>query len=240
MLAILLGIVSAEQCDSGGYPRIVIGCWQLLERTHDQSQAVATLQSYVKAGFTAFDTADIYGPSEEILGKLRREIARSSETPPRFFTKYVTGDSSLQEARRVNAKSRASLGAVPDMVQFHWWDFSDGGFVQAAQHLVTLQKEGKLTDVAACNFDVAHLRRVPFSTCRIAPSVDGGRTLTGADNKPAYAAPQAAHRRRRAHRGEPGAVLATRPAAADRHDGLCQGARATPRRLWHRGGRLAQ
>ena len=111
----------AEQCDSGGYPRIVIGCWQLLERTHDQSQAVATLQSYVKAGFTAFDTADIYGPSEEILGKLRREIARSSETPPRFFTKYVTGDSSLQEARRVNAKSRASLGAVPDMVQFHWW-----------------------------------------------------------------------------------------------------------------------
>jgi hypothetical protein len=101
MLAILLGIVSAEQCDSdsGGYPRIVIGCWQLLERKHDQSEAVATLQSYVKAGFTAFDTADIYGPSEEILGKLRREIARSSETPPRFFTKYVTGDSSLQEAR---------------------------------------------------------------------------------------------------------------------------------------------
>ena len=45
MLAILLGIVSAEQCDSGGYPRIVIGCWQLLEREHDQSQAVATLQA---------------------------------------------------------------------------------------------------------------------------------------------------------------------------------------------------
>lgn len=177
MLSILLGIVSAEQCDNGGYPRIVIGCWQLLERKHDQSQAVATLQSYVKAGFTAFDTADIYGPSEEILGKLRREIARSSETPPRFFTKYVTGDSSLQEARRVNAKSRASLGAVPDMVQFHWWDFSDGGFVQAAQHLVTLQKEGKLTEVAACNFDVAHLRPVLFSICRVAPSVDRGRSL---------------------------------------------------------------
>ena len=79
-----------------------------------------TLQAYVKAGFTAFDTADIYGPSEEILGKLRREIAGSSGGPlPRFFTKYVTGDSSLQEARRVNAKSRTSLGVEPDMVQFH-------------------------------------------------------------------------------------------------------------------------
>ena len=45
MLALLLGIVSAEQCDSGGYPRIVIGCWQLLEREQEQSQAVATLQA---------------------------------------------------------------------------------------------------------------------------------------------------------------------------------------------------
>lgn len=171
MLVLLLGIVSAEQCDSGDsgdYPRVVIGCWQLLERERDQSQAVATLQAYVKVGFTAFDTADIYGPSEEILGKLRREIAGSSSgTPPRFFTKYVTGDSSLEEARRVNAKSRASLGAAPDMVQFHWWDYSDGHFVEAAQHLVTLQKEGKLKDVAACNFDVAHLK----------PLVDAGVPL---------------------------------------------------------------
>ena len=115
MLALLLGIVSAEQCDSAGYPRIVIGCWQLLEREHDQSQAVATLGAYVEAGYTAFDTADIYGPSEEILGKLRQAVS----APPRFFTKYVTKDSSLQEARRVNAKSRAALGAVPEMVQLH-------------------------------------------------------------------------------------------------------------------------
>ena len=126
MLAILLGIVSAEQCDSGGYPRIVIGCWQLLERTHDQSQAVATLQSYVKAGFTAFDTADIYGPSEEILGKLRREIARSSETPPRFFTKYVTGDS-LQEARRVNADPVRRSARCPT------WSSSTGGLLRRAR-----------------------------------------------------------------------------------------------------------
>jgi len=73
----------------------------------------------------------------------------------------------LQEARRVNAKSRASLGAVPDMVQFHWWDYKDSRFVEAAQHLVTLQKEGLLKDVAACNFDVAHLK----------PLVDAGVPL---------------------------------------------------------------
>ena len=157
MLALLLGIVSAEQqCDSAGYPRIVIGCWQLLEREHDQSQAVATLKGYVDAGYTAFDTADIYGPSEAILGKLRKAVS----VPLRFFTKYVTKDASVHEARRVNANSRAALGAVPEIVQLHWWDYADGRFVEAARHLVTLQHEGLLTDVAACNFDLPHLRRL--------------------------------------------------------------------------------
>ena len=45
-------------------------------------------------------------------------------------------------------------------MQFHWWDYSDGRFVEAARHLVTLQGEGLLKDVAACNFDVAHLRQL--------------------------------------------------------------------------------
>ena len=44
----------------------------------------------------------------------------------------------------------------------HWtgWDFSDPSFVTAARHLVTLQGEGKLGRVAACNFDTVHLREL--------------------------------------------------------------------------------
>jgi aryl-alcohol dehydrogenase-like predicted oxidoreductase len=38
------------------------------------------------------------------------------------------------------------------------WDYSDGRFVDAAKHLVTLQGEGLLGEVAACNFDTPHLR----------------------------------------------------------------------------------
>ena len=40
-----------------------------------------------------------------------------------------------------------------DLVQFHWWDFSDRRYVDAAQALVQLQADGKIGHVAACNFD---------------------------------------------------------------------------------------
>ena len=44
------------------------------------------------------------------------------------------------------------------MVQFHWWDYGDESFGAAAQHLVALQSEGLVGEVAACNFDTPHLR----------------------------------------------------------------------------------
>jgi len=134
-------------------PRVVIGTWQILERHNDETAAVETLKAYAAAGFAAFDTADIYGRSESVLGALRS----SSEVQPHVHTKYVTSSSTLREARRVNEQSRQALGAVPDLVAFHWWDYADQSFAKAARHLVTLQSEGKLRKVAACNFDVEHL-----------------------------------------------------------------------------------
>lgn len=128
MLLTLCFVLAAEQCDDPSnydkredLPRIVIGCWQLLERTNDRSAAVTTLKAYTAAGFTAFDTADIYGESESILGRLRSELsADNTAAVPKFFTKYVTQDATEEQARRVNAQSRNALGAVPDIVQFHW------------------------------------------------------------------------------------------------------------------------
>ena len=118
LLAALYTLSTAEkqQCDQAGYPRIVIGCWQLLERHDDRERAVETLKQYADAGFTSFDTADIYGPSESLLGAF---ASQNSVVKPKFFTKYVTQDATMTEARRVNAVSRKALGAVPDLVQFH-------------------------------------------------------------------------------------------------------------------------
>ena len=49
----------SEACSSFSAPRVVIGCWQILERHADENQAVKTLKAYADAGFTTFDTADI-------------------------------------------------------------------------------------------------------------------------------------------------------------------------------------
>jgi len=140
---------TSENCEQ--YPRVVIGCWQLLERNQDESAAVETLQAYMASGFHHFDTADIYGPSEKLLGRAGAK---------HVFTKYVTDRSSMEAARQTNFASRKDLGMVPDLVQFHWWEWADPGYRQAAQHLFTLKGEGLVGDVAACNFDVEHLRQL--------------------------------------------------------------------------------
>ena len=56
--------------------------------------------------------------TESILGKLRAELG--SAVTLKIFTKYVTQEATEEEARRINTQSRTALGAVPDMVQFHW------------------------------------------------------------------------------------------------------------------------
>jgi aryl-alcohol dehydrogenase-like predicted oxidoreductase len=44
-----------------------------------------------------------------------------------------------------------------DLVQFHWWDFDIPGYVEAAHHLVDLQKAGKIHHIGVTNFDAEHL-----------------------------------------------------------------------------------
>ena len=86
LLTLLASAAAEEACaEPQSEPRIVIGCWQLLERHADESRAVDTLQAYFDAGFTAYDTADIYGRSETLIGMLR-ERGRA----PVVYTKYVT------------------------------------------------------------------------------------------------------------------------------------------------------
>jgi len=145
-------------------PRILVGCWQLLERERSEEAAIATLTAYADAGFRTFDTADIYGPSEEILGDFRKGYMAShgGDGGLRFFTKYVPVlDSSLETAREVNKHSREMLGVSSlDVVQYCWYGPYLPGHVEAGKQLQQLQAEGSIQHLAGCNYDVAHLREL--------------------------------------------------------------------------------
>eukprot|EP00444_Apocalathium_aciculiferum_P025020 CAMPEP_0183442608 /NCGR_PEP_ID=MMETSP0370-20130417/88812_1 /TAXON_ID=268820 /ORGANISM="Peridinium aciculiferum, Strain PAER-2" /LENGTH=333 /DNA_ID=CAMNT_0025632295 /DNA_START=157 /DNA_END=1159 /DNA_ORIENTATION=+ len=141
------------------------GLLALVERHADREKAVETLLAYASEGFTTFDTADIYGPSESILGDFRRRwVASQSDSKPlRFFTKYVTEDTGARSADQINSQSLRNLGVEAlDMVQFHFWrlasDGSDTAFLSAGKQLMRLKNEGKIGHLSGCNMDAVNLK----------------------------------------------------------------------------------
>ena len=67
--------------------QVVKGCWQLSgghrgDRKTDRTAgkaAVADFAAFENAGITAFDTADIYGPSQELIGEYIKQRRNGSE-----------------------------------------------------------------------------------------------------------------------------------------------------------------
>ncbi|CAD7936204.1 unnamed protein product [Amoebophrya sp. A120] len=164
------------------FPTVVIGCWQLTERLKNNEKAVELLQEYYRNGFHHFDTADIYGPSETLLGFARQAIrlellqnakntGNKTDLDFHVFTKYVPSGPQ-ESALRINQLSRKALfqedfrkkeqdNDYPlELVQFHWWNFADRGHIQGARDLMSLQAEGKIEHLAVTNFDTVHLREL--------------------------------------------------------------------------------
>ncbi|KXZ52907.1 hypothetical protein GPECTOR_8g286 [Gonium pectorale] len=120
------------------------------------------LEAHAAAGFTTYDTADIYGPSEEILGQFQAAHAARDGPPVQIFTKYVPNiyqqrptPSSVEAAVR---RSCAKL-QVPclDLVQMHWWEYQIPGMVDAGLALADLQAKGLIRFVGTTNMDTAAL-----------------------------------------------------------------------------------
>jgi len=175
------GVASSRGSTEIFVPPVIIGAWQLLERNNDEERAVDLLMEYAKQGFTTFDTADIYGASQQIIGKFRKRWAEYSReagiinVPIRVFTKYVTHDASPVNANRVlemRAVKELKLDDTVsppqiDLVQFHWWNFKDRRYVDVAESLFDTyasssddRKGLAIAHLGLCNFDTRHAKRV--------------------------------------------------------------------------------
>nr|XP_025654960.1 flagellar radial spoke protein 5 isoform X2 [Arachis hypogaea] len=154
--------------------RVVNGMWQTsggwgrIER----DGAVDAMLRYADSGLTTFDMADIYGPAEDLYGIFINRVRR--ERPPEFLekvrghfitycslTKWVPPPvkmtrSFVSDSINVSRK-RMDVDSL-DMLQFHWWDYSNPGYLDALKHLTDLKDEGKIKTVALTNFDTERLQ----------------------------------------------------------------------------------
>jgi aryl-alcohol dehydrogenase-like predicted oxidoreductase len=147
--------------------RILNGMWQV-SGAHGAiapGRAVDEMFAYHDAGFTTWDLADHYGPAEDFIGDFRRRFAarhgseRLSEI--QAFTKWVPHPGRMTR-RIVDEAIDVSLSRMGveclDLLQFHWWDYSDESYLEALDHLADLQHEGKVRHLALTNFDTERLR----------------------------------------------------------------------------------
>lgn len=146
--------------------RILNGMWQVAggHGQIDRDSAVSDMLQYHDSGFTTWDMADIYGPAEEYLGEFRKLLAKkkgeSELGKVQALTKFVpnSGPMSRSIVEHYIDKSirRMNVKAI-DVVQFHWWDYSDTSYLDALHHLSKIQNDGKIRHVGLTNFDTERI-----------------------------------------------------------------------------------
>ena len=162
-------------------PRIIVGGWQLSpghsSQSVDRGRLFDALASWLDAGFTTFDCADIYGGVEQFLGDFRAWYGnrRGAEAAGRMqvHTKFVPDRDDLSRVSRayveriVDRSLRRLRVERLDLVQFHWWDLGVPGYVETAAWLSQLQREGKIRLLGATNFDTPGLAALVESGTRL-------------------------------------------------------------------------
>jgi aryl-alcohol dehydrogenase-like predicted oxidoreductase len=147
--------------------RILNGMWQVsgAHGAIDPVRAVDAMFVCHDARFTTWDLADHYGPAEDFIGTFRRQfVARHGvDRLPEIqaFTKWVPHPGRMTRRTVEDAIdiSLARMGVERlDLLQFHWWDYKNAGYLDALKHLADLQQADKIRHLALTNFDTEHLR----------------------------------------------------------------------------------
>ena len=149
--------------------RILNGMWQVsgAHGAVDPVRAVDAMSAYHEAGFTTWDLADHYGPAEDFIGDFLRRFAvrHGVDRLPEIqaFTKWVPrpGRMTRRVVEDAISISLTRMGVERlDLLQFHWWDYKNDGYLDALKHLSDLQQEGKIRHLALTNFDTERLSAI--------------------------------------------------------------------------------
>ncbi|WP_300060652.1 aldo/keto reductase [uncultured Roseobacter sp.] len=152
--------------------RVIKGGWQLAgdHGPVDRATSIRDMEVFLDAGITTFDCADIYTGVEEMIGAFIADVRRRRGTEVagrvKVHTKLVPDLGLLAhiEAADVEAIIDRSLKRLQieqlHLVQFYWWDLSQGNAQEGFEVLKDCQKKGKIAYLGTTNWDVAETR--PF------------------------------------------------------------------------------
>lgn len=147
--------------------RVLNGMWQVsgAHGAINPKMAIPAMFDYVAAGFTTWDLADHYGPAEDFIGEFRRQLAaqqgEAALAQIQAFTKWVPRPTRMTRALvedNINLALRRMDVSSLDLMQFHWWEYRDSGYLDALKYMAELQAEGKIKHLALTNFDTEHLQ----------------------------------------------------------------------------------
>ena len=146
--------------------RILNGMWQVSGGHGDIEPefAISEMFSYHDAGFTTWDMADIYSPAEEYFGEFRKRLEKQrgidETTKVQALTKFVPNPGpmtrSIVEHHVEKSIKKMHVKAI-DVLQFHWWDYTDTGYIDALYHLTKLCDAGKIRHIGLTNFDTERM-----------------------------------------------------------------------------------
>ena len=141
--------------------RILNGMWQVAggHGQIDTESAIDDMAQYHKDGFTTWDMADIYGPAESLIGQFREKLG--SEESFQALTKFVPNPGPMSNSIVTHyieqSLKKLKIDCI-DLLQFHWWDYSNKSYLDALHHLSKLQSENKIKHLGLTNFDTERVK----------------------------------------------------------------------------------
>ncbi|MGF1513882.1 MAG: aldo/keto reductase [Elainellaceae cyanobacterium] len=144
--------------DANSKNSLVVGCWQLDDRSwkaHPEAHLAHAIDTYVAMGVQTFDTADIYGRSEQLLGRALKGQTSQVLTKAAFFEEVPTA---RQIRHKVEMALRHLNQDVLDGVQLHWQD-PKLDFTSTLETFAALVREGTIAQFGVTNFNLSMLQK---------------------------------------------------------------------------------
>jgi len=139
-------------------PRVWVGLWQLSSNAWGSASAAKVRQAmarHVEMGYNSFDMADHYGSAEILFGQFKESLLNPTDVvgATKWCAFRQTEPSRSVVETAIRERMTRMRTTTIDLLQFHWQDYSDKGYLIALQILQDLQNEGLISAVGLCNFD---------------------------------------------------------------------------------------